>query len=267
MKNKRLRNDSFKVMYFVIIGMLTAALLIPLLYQALVVGNRVYSVWDDTIWGSFLGSLWGGIIGGIGTLTAVIYTTRETRRIQKANEELRLADKQDTERRIRKEFSDDIVEYIGKYVTNINLFFICDFFIEESYEELDSIKTNLESKETEIQELYNEIEKLKSLNMVNNLRKNKALAKLQNEKENLIRKINEKENELKENKVDKIAANEYYNILQMKLANIEYTNDLLKQLNYVHKALYAQCKLDWAENETKKLMEITIEFKNNYINQ
>lgn len=60
-------------LYFVIAGMFIVSLLIPALYQVFVVGNGVYSVWDDTVWGGFLGSLWWYIWWNRNINSSIIY--------------------------------------------------------------------------------------------------------------------------------------------------------------------------------------------------
>ncbi len=83
--NKEINNKNKLIIYLIIV--LAILVVLPLLIEKLIVNNNYLSKASNDGWIAFLGSYIGGIIGGMGTLIAMIVTTRETRRIQRKNEE------------------------------------------------------------------------------------------------------------------------------------------------------------------------------------
>ena len=65
-----------------IIAVVAVIIIIPLVLEHAVFRNHIYSILTNGEWASFLGSYLGGVIGGLGTLLALYFTTKETRRIQ-----------------------------------------------------------------------------------------------------------------------------------------------------------------------------------------
>jgi gas vesicle protein len=257
MERKDKKDSSFKVLYFVIAGMFIASLLIPTLYQIFIVGNDVPSKWDDTVWGGFLGSLWGGTIGGIGTLIAVIFTTRETRKIQKES-------KGTEEKKERTAFADDIVEYVGKYVTKINVYYYNISAAERINNEIKNLKDEWNKKEIET------IESRVKLSQVDNYGRdvlyecNRLLPYLQHENDILIKKISDMESELKEHKADRTFAIECYFILKMKLSDIEISKKIIEKLDFIHTDLFKQDIL-WNSDKTNELVKLTEAFVSEYV--
>lgn len=77
-----------RILFIIISIVLTCILggiVFPLLLDKFIFSNNYPSVLSNSDWSSFLGGIWGGIIGGIGTLIAVCITTLDTRDIQKDN--------------------------------------------------------------------------------------------------------------------------------------------------------------------------------------
>ena len=72
---------------YIIIIIVVILIILPLLIEKFIVNNEFLSKASNDGWIAFLGSYIGGIIGGMGTLIAMVVTTRETRRIQRKNEE------------------------------------------------------------------------------------------------------------------------------------------------------------------------------------
>lgn len=67
---------------------------LPFFIQFSVIDNNWLSKASNDGWASFFGSYLGGVIGGIGTLIAMLVTTRETRRIQEENKEMQNENKE-----------------------------------------------------------------------------------------------------------------------------------------------------------------------------
>ncbi|SMB95441.1 hypothetical protein SAMN00017405_0403 [Desulfonispora thiosulfatigenes DSM 11270] len=78
LKSKDIINIGVKTMLIMII----ASMLIPFLIDKFIFGNSYRSNITNGEWASFLGSLLGGLIGGIGTLTAVLITVKEARNVE-----------------------------------------------------------------------------------------------------------------------------------------------------------------------------------------
>lgn len=72
---------------YIIIIIVVILIILPLLIEKFIVNNEFLSKASNDGWIAFLGSYIGGIIGGMGTLIAMVVTTRETRSIQRKNEE------------------------------------------------------------------------------------------------------------------------------------------------------------------------------------
>lgn len=252
---------------FGIIVMLMLSLLIPAGYQFFIVGNGSQSSWSEEVWGSFLGSLWGGIIGGTGTLFAVLITVMETRKIQELNQKTIKKDKTDLARRERKAFADRTIEYVGKYIMDISNYYYGSLSSDRREKELGSIKKELHKKEEEISTQLEKNSEVNThtVNYTDKLLKNSNLVnKLYLEKDTILRREQEKHTEIKENKVDRVIANECYFILLMMLDKIEIAQDLINQLKYIHNELHGKAG-DVINTENEKLREITAQFVSDYV--
>ncbi|EFF65382.1 hypothetical protein HMPREF7545_1753 [Selenomonas noxia ATCC 43541] len=126
--------------HIIILGGLVV--LLPVILQYTVFANNIISNTSNDGWASFLGSYIGGVFGGGMTLTAVLISIQETRRIQEENKiesRTRLArtefrdsirtNKIQHENEIlqkRKErigFCNEIAELIGRYCADISRYF------------------------------------------------------------------------------------------------------------------------------------------------
>lgn len=104
-----------------------SGIVIPLFMDRFIFGNNYPSSLSNSDWSSFLGGIWGGIIGGVGTLIAVCITTIDTRMVQEDSRQQRLAD-----------YSNDklksIITAISSYwqkITSIEKFY-SDMFISKN---------------------------------------------------------------------------------------------------------------------------------------
>jgi hypothetical protein len=263
--------------------MLLLAILIPIAYQYFIVGNGVKSNWSEEVWGGFLGSLWGGIIGGVGTLFAVFITTLETRKLQDRNEELRNNDKAENERlrnydkseneklrindkheieiKERTVFTNSIIEYVGKYITDINTYYY-NIILKKPYKKkLDELKFQLNETENKLSTLLGEMGEWGIDDTKNRLEQQK----LELEKNILLRQIQETQNEIKEFKINRTIAIECYFVLNIKLNKIITAQELLNKLHYIH-IEGLKIKNFNIEKETNNLIDITQSFVDNYIN-
>ena len=280
----------------------------PLFLELVIYRNGFESVLTNGEWSSFLGSYIGGVVGGIGTIAAVLFSINETRRIQKRNEslrdndktvadglrntenfeaeQLRLNEKADYERyrnedklvaeeirkaeqlyiekKERRIFAYDIVEYVGKYITYISVYFYSSLSAERDNNELITRKDVLKKNEIEITQIYEQLRETGRLSAEVRVQTEIKQSGLLFENNILQKKVDEMRSEILNHKADRTYANECYFILKMKLKDINYSYDILEQLNYIHKDLFYK-DLDWIEIQSKKLITITEEFTYNYV--
>lgn len=287
MKIEKTNNKIIKVIIVGLIVLLFLAILIPLAYQFFIVGNGVESKWSEEVWGGFLGGLWGGIIGGAGTLLAVLITTMDTRKIQSRNEvlrekdkneaerlrkedklefeETRKADKANEDRKERRAFADGIIEYIGKYITDISVYFYDNFSSTELNEELKEIVKELQKKEDNYGELIEQMSTMGMDDVDKLMQREQIQHKNSLDIDILRRRVQEKQSKINERKGDRTIANECFFVLQMKLDKIEIAQGLLTQLKHIHKDLFDK-EFNWIDIESKKLIEKAEQFVNDYVN-
>lgn len=234
--------------------------LAPVLLEYFIFRNNVYSVLNNGEWGSFLGSYIGGLFGGIGTLIAVYITTKETRKIQEENSE-------QINRKERKLFTDGLSEDIAKYIAyienyiflscNKNLLYIKKDNMEKELSDIEKLIKNEQCKNIDINSDFNEYIKSEQKQDI-----------LKDEKLSLQYKIQDILAEIKLNVPDKTMVNKYYFIIKIKLKNIELGNNIIEQLENMHiKYSFIDGK-DYNNiiKETEKLLNLTVEFIDEYIN-
>ena len=112
---------------------IVVSIIVPILMEHLLFRNTFYSTIDNKDWASFFGSYLGGIIGGIGTLLAVLVTTRETRVIQKDNKSFQSS-------LLKKQFTDDIAKLIATYITDISGYYNAQKINERNENENGSLQ-------------------------------------------------------------------------------------------------------------------------------
>lgn len=278
------QKNSLKVVLMIISIYTIIGIVLPIIFKYMIFENTAISNLSNNEWAGFLGSYVGGILGGLGTLIAVFITIRDSRNIQfenkkdtdqrilnetKERERLRIEDKYNSERNMRKEFTDEISTYIGKYITHISKY----FYANSSSERLESEYTSARDKMIRIEK---EIEKVDE--HINNADINsEEYVKLQNERNGLLdrksaasRIYNECKDERKKNyeQANRLIANECLFILRTKLNEIKDAEELLKQLNVFHNGgFYCNAIGEWLSENTELLIQKYNDFKEQYINR
>lgn len=264
------KSNPLKTIGITIVILLVLLAGIPFILEHFIFRNSVYSVLTNGEWASFLGSYIGGVIGGAGTLIALWVTTNETRKVQEENLSQLNADRSLENRKERKQFLDEIAKDISVYVTDIVKYFHdC-----RSANRLDIDRHNtdmhLKSIQNQIQSKYSQKKKLNiDQNTEAYLGIESEIEQLGQEESDTRYKLERIENEIKNIQGDRRIAVERYFVLRIKLQNIKEAQSLLEQLEYIHtnSANVNGTHLDFAKEETQKLLDITIDFINGYMAQ
>lgn len=173
-----------------------------------------------------------GIIGGFGTMVAVLISTIHTVKIQEENKEetrkIQVANKKDLLRKERKEFGDDIAVLVGRYITDIVTY--------------------------------------KSENALHNFIFSQLLTARRNGDEE---KQKELKDDLYKFRANKRISTECYFILNIKLKDINSAEHLLIKLDSIQKLL--DTNLDTNDEDIKgediqELEDLTRKFINDYLN-
>ena len=131
---ERLSRDKEKY----IVLFIASIILAPIILQYIIFPNTIISNVSNEGWASFFGSYLGGIIGGVGTLWAVLISTQQTKEIQKDNklcamdknfkdsirtERIQNENKELQEKQERIKFSNDIATLVGRYCADISKYY------------------------------------------------------------------------------------------------------------------------------------------------
>ena len=249
-------------------------ILLPFLFKS------IFLDLEKKDWAGFLGSYVGGILGGLGTLISVCITVKEGRDMQienkkdtdqkiledkKEREAERKEDQRLREQEKRRQFAEDIAPYVGKYITYISKYYYGCVMAEGIDKDLRWIKRELERNEGEILSLNKDI---KSTEIAFEQRRQlmSQLEELLARKEKLEKRYNEKLKERERNSIEcnRIEANECYFILKTKLFNITEANDMLHQMDVLHKEMFNHLESmsdDWLGENSKLFMEKYHKFK------
>ncbi len=266
MENIRGEIDMKKNKIAIIVFISVCILIFPFALEICIFRNNVYSVLSNGEWGSFLGSYIGGALGGIGTLLAVYITTKETRKIQQENLAQIESERKRNEKTERKKFADEIAKDIATYITDISKYFYACRFSKR----LDDEERSLNDELKQISEKYHALDKS---NIDNDTQEYIAV---QNELEKLKQKelevkyqIERKSKEIEQNRANRTIASERYFLLKIKLQNIESGADILKQLKRIHdnSGNVEETDLYFISTETDKLLNMTVQFVDRYVNQ
>lgn len=188
-----------------------------------------------------------GMIGGFGTMIAVLISTIHTSKIQEENKEetrkIQADNKkenrkaQDIEKKSRlikerKEFGDDIAVLIGRYITDISSFYFSDISGNYLSRLID------EAKITGNIDLYNKIKTESIKFTILNTRKISV---------------------------------ECFFILKIKLKDIKLAESLLVKLDLIHDEVYKQNEYligrkEW-NSHIQELQDLTIKFIDDYVNE
>lgn len=242
----------------IVLTTLIISFICPFILEHLIYRNNYYSVLSNGEWSGFLGSYISGLIGGIGTLVAVFISINETRKVQYKSDK----DKDYIERKV---FSDEIIVYISKYITDINKYFYNCKSAKRNKEHLQQKKKDLKELQDKINQCNEKLPQIYS--------NTEEVIKLSLEKEDLEKKesilkdiIFDIEREIELYRADRTIAIECYYILNIKLKDISIASPVISQLEYIHNHLFDQNN-EWISIETKKLIALTVSFINNYCNE
>lgn len=253
-----------KKICIIIMFMLGLVVLCPIGLEYFIFRNNIYSVIENKDWASFLGSFIGGVIGGIGTLLAVFITVSETRDIQNSTEKKIMEDRRILKLKERKEFVDDIVTIIAKYITDISNYFYSGRIHEKLRKDLEGF----------YDELNNEKKKIKKLKLNKEYELNNEVYEMQKREIeeidyqiNLIKdKIIVKREEYNRFNVNRKIAVECYYLLNIKLDGIDSAVKLIEKLKYIHdwSTQYDKLNSDWINNNIEELKKYVREFIDEY---
>ena len=259
---------------FKVIGVIATVFIlfagVPLILEYLIFRNNVYSVLSNGEWGSFLGSYIGGIIGGTGTLIAMYVTTKETRKVQEENLNQLKEDRLLEDKKERKVFADGIAHDISVYSTDITKYFHACRNVDRLDMDRYNANMQLQNIQNRIQEKYT---RRKMMNVSRNsetyLSIESEIKQLQDEESKIRYKLEHIENEIHNIQGDRRIAVECYFILKIKLQSIKEAHPLLEQLEYIHEnsSNVKGTHLEFAKEETQKLLDLTVAFIDKYINQ
>lgn len=268
------RKRTVSIVVMIIVIYIMVGILLPFLFKS------IFLDLEKKDWAGFLGSYVGGILGGLGTLISVCITVKEGRDMQienkkdtdqkiledkKEREAERKEDQRLREQEKRRQFAEDIAPYVGKYITYISKYYYGCVMAEGIDKDLRWIKRELERNEGEILSLNKDI---KSTEIAFGQRGQlmSQLEELLARKEKMEKRYNEKLKERERNSIEcnRIEANECYFILKTKLFNITEANDMLHQMDVLHKEMFNHLESmsdDWLGENSKLFMEKYHKFK------
>ena len=244
----------------IIVVYIVVGIVLPFIFKYMIFENRTFSNLSNNEWAGFLGSYVGGILGGLGTLISVYITVKDSRNMQAENkrdtDQKIMDDKEEREKerkeykgleeqKERRQFADDIAIYVGKYITHISKYYYASRWAEDIDLRFRDTNDKLKQLEREIMELNKKISKLEiDSEEISELEIYKT--NLLEEKKIMERKYNEQLKEKEKNSIEgnRTKANECYFILKTKLCNISEANDLLSQLDMLHKDMFKYLKYD-----------------------
>lgn len=261
---------SKKKIAIIIFISISIIVVLPFALEIIIFRNDIYSVLGNAEWSSFLGSYIGGALGGIGTLLAVYITTKETRKIQQENSMQIEDERRRNEKKERKQFTDEIAKDVATYITDISKYFYASHALKQLHDTERDLNDELCHVEQKIAEKHS---MLKNLNIDEETQQyisvGNELDGLKQKESELKYKIERNSRELERNKADRTVANECYFLLKMKLQNIENGEELLNRLELIHfnSANVDGTDLNYIDIETKKLLELTVQFADEFINQ
>lgn len=293
--NSKLRNPVIIIVAYVATGMI-----IPVILKYTVFENPAESLLSNDGWASFLGGYVGGVLGGLGTLTAMYFTIKQSFDIQAenkkdtdekiANESYRrhkeyIRDKadRDAERKeewdnhqkeIRRQLADNIAELVGKYITEISKYHYSSMWAESLDNEFRELKEKYRKADSEYQV------KLKKISEYEGDRESDEYRKLCDERDKLAikhkscyRKYDEKRQEVENNRKygDRLSANQAFFTMRTKLNGITQAEEFLALLKTTHHESGLGnndvSNEAWPQYVSEKLMDEYQIFRETYINK
>ncbi|WKY44195.1 hypothetical protein Q5O14_16450 [Eubacteriaceae bacterium ES2] len=240
--NQEKQNKNNKKLFRYLVCSAFVLIIFPIFLDFVVFGNSIPSSLTNGEWSAFLGSYFGGALGGIGTLLAVYFTTKETRKIQTDTQEQIAHNRALTEKKERKEFADEIAKTVSIYISSIRLFF--------------DKRHSFITKKNKIDQLNKEISQDKKMNFSGNF-------SIYDDKYKVIKKL---ENDINNLNFDRSYSVEKYYLLQIFLKNIELAKDLLEDLDKVHtSSLDSKISKKDFGGLSNALINSTMSFCQNYV--
>lgn len=284
-KKKIVKTIMIIIIIYTIIG-----IILPFVFKYAIFESTTFSNLSNSEWASFLGSYVGGILGGLGTLISVFITVKESRDMQTENkkdtDEKILEDKAEREKerkedrlfenqRERMQFADDVVVYIGKYITHISNYYCASRWAQDLNSTFLRAKDELRKLENRVMRLDEKIDQYVSENDFSS----DGFLKLDLERTHLMDKVRIAEREYNEILIkrqrnsqegNRTEANECYFILKTKLYKIAEANELLSQLDVLHNDLQKfinESSYDWLGQNNDLLMKEYYKFKIRYVGE
>lgn len=244
---------------------------LPFVLEIAVFRNDVYSALSNGEWGGFLGSYIGGALGGVGTLLAVYITTKETRKIQQENSTQIKAEQERNEKKDRKQFADEIAKDIARYITNISKYFYANRALERLDRDRDRLDKEFRSVQQEIQAQYDRQKQWSSYDIpIDEYTKiNFEIDELKQRKNEILIRLQNVEKDIEHNREDRTVAVECYFLLKIRLKDIAEAKSILNQLEFIHNnsANVEGTDFNFISVETDKLLNMTVQFTDRYVNQ
>ncbi len=99
------------------------------------------------------------------------------------------------------------------------------------------------------------------------IRIDREIEQLKQKEEELKYTIEENVRKMERNKADKTIAIEYYFLIKMKLKDLEAGKNIIHQLEYIHanSSNPGNPSLTFIEKETDKLLNLTVDFVDEYV--
>lgn len=246
---------------------LLAIVAIPWLLEYLIYRNSYVSVLSNETWSGFLGSYLGGIIGGLFTLLAVYFTTKQTRLIQSKIEQQQAQDRLNFEKKEREKYVNSIYEYTGKFLTNITTFYYNTQYHANKESYIEETEKKLKICEDKLMSLYKSIEGI-------SIPGNGLYTKTQQEidtanLERIVynRRLDNLNESINRHPADRSIAIECLNILKLLLNSNNDAEKLLNKITSIHDDLHFKKDYKWIESEREELIKLANDFGYIYINQ
>lgn len=222
-----MKKRNIRIIIISIILICLSGIIIPLFMDKFIFGNNYPSSLSNSDWSSFLGAIWGGIIGGIGTLIAVCITTLDTKSVQEESRQQNLAN-------YSKDKLKSIITAISSYWQKITAIekYISDMFIS---------KDLLFEANREINNIDESI--------LNNPNMGEESRKILNEKKEKYTEIKTKE-ELKiadsKDKIKSALENIAYEVMLIKIliSDVDFSGELISLIDNFQSALNDTLKID-----------------------
>ena len=290
--------DTAKRIIIVYVGL---GIMIPVILKYAVFENTAYSLLSNEGWAGFLGSYVGGVFGGLGTLIAMYMTIRQTIDIQEENKKdtdakiqaqnlarvkeynrdkadrdrERREDHENRERELRIQFSEDIAELVGRYITDISKYHYASLQAERLDDNVQKAYAKFSEKYNEYEQICREIEKSVSDEYSVIKHNRRCLCEKRDnlwvECNHLERDYERKQKQYDENSNDgnRLVANEAYFIMKTKLSEIPEANGLIMKLEEIHRRVgdrnEEESPANWINQKCKELMEIYDIFRKSYV--